>query len=284
MRRRLYGEGVRRLVGLAAVLAGASCGGRAPSANQPGGDVSALYGEVHVHQFPGGVHPAALFLAQAVPAAPVSGDSVLETAALPSRTDGPCTLTLPSTCAPPCGMPPSLVSGGAVHVRGGRGDADVTLAYDAPSQNYAAAPPIARGGSIFAGGELLAVSGDGAQAAAFAGSIRTPVPLALTSPAAPLAAANGVTVAWTPDQSDRVAISLVASTSDGRFAVLQCFVADAPGRFELPASLLAALPAPPRDLQLEVSRDWIARVPSVNAGEGVLAHAGFALTLTGHEP
>ncbi|HZS37711.1 MAG TPA: hypothetical protein VFF06_12830 [Polyangia bacterium] len=273
---------VRRLGALAAVLAGAACGGCSPSVADANG-VSALYGEVHVHQFPGGVHPAALFLRQAVAADGVTGDSVVPTAALPSRVEGPCTLTLPSTCAPPCGPVPAFADGGAVHVRGGHSDGDVTLAFDAATENYAATPPLARGAAIFSGGEMLSVSGDGAEAPAFSGSVRAPVPLALAAPAQPLAAANGVTVAWTPDQSDRIAISLVASTTDGRFAVLQCFVADAPGSFALPSSLLAALPAPPRDLQLEVSRDFLAHVPSVKSSDGVVVHAGWAVTVTGHE-
>jgi hypothetical protein len=83
--------------------------------------------------------------------------------------------------------------------------------------------------------------------------------------------------------STRVQVTLIVSTSDGRFALVQCSADDTAAQSLLPATLMAQLPAPPRDVQLEVSRDQIVRVPSSQAGLGVIAHAGYAVSVDWHE-
>jgi hypothetical protein len=51
----------------------------------------------------------------------------------------------------------------------------------------------------------------------------------------------------------------------------------------LPTALLALLPAAPRQMQLQVSRDVIAVAPSDAAGEGVVLHAGYEATVQWEE-
>jgi hypothetical protein len=65
---------------------------------------------------------------------------------------------------------------------------------------------------------------------------------------------------------------------------IRCRADDAAGEFRFPPRLMARLPDPPRDLQLEVSRNQIVRVMSAVEGVGVILHASFARKLDGHEP
>jgi hypothetical protein len=65
---------------------------------------------------------------------------------------------------------------------------------------------------------------------------------------------------------------------------ISCRADDAAGQFTFPRELLERLPAPPRDLQLEVFRNQIVRVPTAAAGTGVILHASFERKLDGHEP
>src|SRR3954471_5530496 len=74
-----------------------------------------VYGEVHLHQFTGGSHPAAFFVAQPTPRSLVQGDSVLPSSP-PAAVRGECALTT-TTCAR-C-VPPAPVDAGTIHVRGG---------------------------------------------------------------------------------------------------------------------------------------------------------------------
>ena len=50
---------------------------------------------------------------------------------------------------------------------------------------------------------------------------------------------------------------LVVSKTDGRWAMVACVSPDDAGQLTFPAELIAQLPSPPRDLQLEVSRNQI---------------------------
>jgi hypothetical protein len=229
-----------------------------------------LYGEVHVHQFPGGSHPAALFLAAGVP--PVTGDTVVPDAA-PLASAGGCDLFTPDRPPPAITAP---VDGGAVHIRGGRLAGAVDLRWGRRS-GYLAQPPFVPGTTVFAGGEPLEFSGDGATAPAFHGTLRAPMPLELRAPDR-LERLAGLVIEWVPGTAERVLVTAIASTSDGRFAVLKCVASDGAGRVTLPASLVERMPPPPRDLQLEVRRDAIGRAPP-----GIILHASWALRLTGQE-
>ncbi len=260
------------LVGLA--VAGCGSATQAP--------VTLVYGEVHLHQYASGTHPAALFVAQPVPVAEVQGDSVLPLVDLPSQTDGPCTLVLPSGCPPPCSPGANFVDAGAVHLRGAEGG-QLDLTYHASLFSYQPVQTLAPGSILFHGGEEVTVSGDGAAAPEFHGTIHGAQPLTIDAPASlPVAKGAPFAIAWEPGQAERIRLSLLASTRDGSFATLTCIVPDAPGGFTLPDGLLAGLPPPPRDLSLEVSRDELG-FASASQGRGVILHSGFALTIAGHE-
>jgi hypothetical protein len=257
-----------------AALGAAACGS---GASPP---VSRLYGEVHLHEFPGGTHPGALFVDEPVARATVRGDSVLPPTMAPSARAGACELVESgAACPAPC-RPPAFADAGRVRIDGTR--VPVELALDRESASYLPTVPLAAGTLLFDGGEELIVRGDGAGAPGFAGEVRAPMPLTLRGPM-PLTAADGVLVSWAPDRSTAITITLVASTTDGRFAIVTCGAADADGALRVPDELIARLPAPPRDLQLQVSRDQIAYAPATVAGEGVVLHAGYAVTESAHE-
>jgi hypothetical protein len=241
--------------------------------------VGRLFGEVHVHQFPGGVHPAALFLREAVDARLVSYDSVLPSAENVARSDGACRLIVPGLCAPPCGVDPAVVNDGNVRIDGGRGVPSVTMTWQG-STLYVPSPPLPPGASIFEGGETLEISADGARA--FSVAIRAPLPVVLTAPATLSAPPDGLTVSWIPDRATRMQLSLVASAGNS-YALVRCEAADELGRFAIPASMMSALPPPPRDLELEASRDELVRAPSRADGQGVQLHAAYAVQLEAHE-
>jgi hypothetical protein len=243
------------------------------------GAPSRLYGEVHVHQFRGGVHPAALFVATPVAAAAVRDDSVLPSALLPSRVEGSCQLILPAPCGAPCASGPTLADAGVVHIDGGRGLGAVELGLT--GDEYLPEPSLPPGASIFAGGERLRIHGDGGSAPAFAGELRAPLPLELTAPST-LALTGGLRVEWKPDRAMRLRLSLVVSSSDGRYAIVRCDAPDPPGAFTFPPSLMSSFPEPPRDLSLEVWREEIVRAPA-RGDEGVLLHAAWQLKLEAHE-
>jgi len=258
-----------------------ACGGAAASPSP-----SWLYGEVHVHEFSGGVHPGALFVARPVAASATSGDSLFPPAT--TMQSGSCSLTLssPETNAPlPGPIAGGLADAGLVRIAGGRGIAEVDLAVQLPEGSYLPTSRLPPGQPIFTGGETLRISGGGgAGAAAFAGSLAAPRPLTLTAPAT-LALADGadLPIAWVADHASRVTATLVVSTSDGRWAIIECDSPDEAGRVALPAALLAAMPAAPRDLQLEVSRDELA-VAAGPSDSGVIIHAGYEASLDAHEP
>ena len=240
-----------------------------------GGPPHALYGEVHVHGFAGGSHPGALFLAAAIAADQVDGDDILPGPAA-DATVGACRLTTQS-CAD-CPAPPPI-DGGAVHIQGGLGIADVELRFVGGTYR----PTVPLGGPIFAGGETLTIDGAGAAAPAFHGTLQAPMPLVLTMAPSPRLGDGDFTVGWVPDRSTRVDVTLVVSTTNGRFATIECIGDDVSGQVAVPAALVAKLPAAPRDVQLLVSRDIIVAQPSDESLLGVVTHAGFETALTWHE-
>lgn len=236
-------------------------------------DLKQLVGEVHIHEFAGGVHPAALFVRTPTPAASVDGDTVLVDPA--ARRDGDCVIARSSDA--PLADPP-IVDGGKLRILGGAGIGHVELTMQGTSGYLPIELPHRE---LFAGGERITIEAEGGEAPAFRGSLMAPARLELLSPTVlrlPLI------VRWKPDRADRMVISLVASRSDGQWTALRCLAADAAGEFRFPSRLLTVLPPEPRDLQLEVRRDRIVRVPTAQAGTGVILHASFAASLSGRDP
>ena len=259
------------IASLAAIVS-AGCSSTDPAASPP----RAFYGEVHVHGFAGGSHPGALFIAAAVPADQVDGDDILPGPPADATVDG-CRLTTQS-CAD-CPAPPPPIDGGAVRITGGLGIADVELRFVGGAYR----PTLPLGGALFEGGETLTIDGAGATAAPFHGTLTAPMPLALTLPGSARLGGGDFLVAWVPDRSTRIDVTLVVSTSDGRFATIECTGDDRSGALAVPAALVARLPAAPRDVQLMVSRDVIVTVPSDRSGLGVVTHAGFETAQSWHE-
>src|SRR5262245_46285985 len=109
---------MRALPILVLTLAAVACGSRSRSPEK-------LVGEIHVHGFPGGVHPAALFLAAGVNSNAVDGDSIVAPSA-PLR-EGSCSSSSSSDVIAPPG--PSAVDAGALRILGGRGIGRVDLAF-----------------------------------------------------------------------------------------------------------------------------------------------------------
>ena len=257
---------------LLATIMSAGCSAKGPANGPP----DALYGEVHVHGFIGGSHPGALFIAAAVAADRVDGDEILPGPPADASV-GACRLTTQS-CVD-CPAPPPPIDGGTVHIKGGRGIAEVQLRFAGGA--YRPAAPL--DGAIFAGGELLTIDGAGAAAPAFHGTLAAPMPLVLTMPVSLRLGDDDFPVAWVPDRSTRVDVTVVVSTTDGRFATIECVGDDASGQVSVPAALIAMLPSAPRDVQLLVSRDVIVAQPSDERGLGVVTHAGFEAAQSWHE-
>jgi hypothetical protein len=239
-------------------------------------EMKELVGEVHIHGFPGGVHPAALFVRPATPSRAVEGDSVLVDPS--AQREGDCLVVRSSDAAPP---EPRTINGGALRILGGSGISRVDLELRGDS-GYVPVDDLPHR-ELFAGGERITIVSEGAEAPAFRGTIEAPRRLAIRAPRK-LTRAAPLTVEWEPDHAERIHIGLVVSRGDGRWVAVRCHAADAAGRFTFPATLVAALPPAPRDLQLEVRRDQIVRVPTATPSTGVILHASFAANLTGHEP
>jgi hypothetical protein len=223
----------------------------------------------------------ALFVDKAVPLAQVTGDSVLPAGNQQTMTSGACTLILPSGCPPPCGPGATFVDDGTVHLNG---STSWTLSYHADLFSYVTDSDVPPGATVFQPGERVHVYSDGTSdpaGPAFSGDIRIVAPLVLTAPTA-LPAASPFVVSWTPDVSDRVQISLSVTTASGTYSQLICEGSDKDGQLTLPDDLLAALPAPPRDYLLEVSRDNLTN-GSAGDGRGVVIHSSNVARLTGSD-
>src|SRR3954454_12262335 len=74
-----------------------------------------VYGEVHLHQFTGGSHPGAFFVAQPTLRSLVQGDSVPPRGP-PVAVAGECA---PTTATCPRCVPPTPFDAGTIHIRGG---------------------------------------------------------------------------------------------------------------------------------------------------------------------
>jgi hypothetical protein len=231
--------------------------------------IERLYGEVHVHAYANGVHPAALFVAQPLPAARASGESIFGQDAPPL---GSCVAGLAAGIGDL-----RAVDAGKVDISGSQ---QVELRFDDGVRTYLPSAPLPP--SLFNGGERLHMSAAGAEAPAFDGQLTAPAPLELLSPLVLDHADDEIR--WRPGDATRIALILVASRSDGQWTAISCAAADRDGQITISPSLLAVLPPPPRDLQLQVSRDQIVRVAGARPGDGVVLHAGWQVSLAGNEP
>jgi hypothetical protein len=227
-----------------------------------------VYGEVHIHQFPGGAHPAALFVPRAARLTELSDTLVPDGEA--AATVGRCRLYLPQN-----GPAIDAVDAGAVRVLGGSGIPQVVLQFLGAERGYQADSSFTMHQPVFAGGDILTFEG-----AEFRGTLRAPRPLELVGPAEPFSSRD-LQIRWRPGNGDRVLVTLAASRRDGAYAILKCAAADQAGGLALPASLMGKLPPPPRDLQLEVRRDAIAHAASRDGV--VILHVSWAISRHGSD-
>jgi hypothetical protein len=267
---------VRTIAGLLwAFVVSGGCRSR-PAAN----GIAQLYGEVHIHGFAGGFHPAATFIWPGVPASEVNDDSIVSPAAPPRAA---CSLAR-STDARPDAAPPVALDAGVLRLRGGHGVPELALAFQRDSHSYLWAGDLPHS-PLFLGGEPITIEGEGhGPVPSFRGILRAPSVLELLT-GKPLEVGNGrLAVSWKPGDAERIVLSLVASKQSGEWTVIRCRASDETGRFEFPEALLAELPPPPRELQLYVSREELVRVGSTDPSRGVLLHASYATKLSASEP
>jgi hypothetical protein len=240
-----------------------------------------IVGEVHIHGFANGFHSAATFVARGTPEAQVRGVSILPEGAYVRR-DGPCALATSTYGTPP--VMPTPLDAGPLQILGGKGVPRLELAFDSGQHTYLSPSLPQLNSALFVGGESLTVAGGGhGGIPSFRGVLDAPRPLILTAPTQLQVGPDPFVVSWQPDRANLVELALIASTSDGRWSLVKCQAEDSAGQLVFPASLLAALPSPPRDLQLAVSRDTVVHAITSHEEAGVLLHASFAVQLKGHE-
>lgn len=248
--------------------------------------VTALVGEVHLHEFPAGGHAWASFVRDPVPLANALGGTLTEIDPAVARVAGACVLyVLPSCagCAPTeycaasdrCATLPDFhyVGAGAVSVTGSTVVPLIRIWPQGDDGTYVA-DPMPGAQRLFAGGETLAFrGGDGANA--FVADLPAPGPVDVLAPdlvtelRVPLA--GGMDVRWAPPPSDEVVVRVFAS-STSTSAWIRCDTASATA-ITIPAELIASLPQPPRTTRLEVERIEQRVVPTARAELGVLVHA-----------
>ena len=287
------------LSGLPLLLA--ACGA-SPSAGppHPGHDrpaIRELLGEIHLHQFPLGSHGWAGVLARPVVLDELHTDQLVELSFAPTSRRGDCALYLPPSCTPPCAAhaycaakdscrafaPVTYVDGGDFHVTGSRVAPRIRLFWSDRGQTYDSEPPPGSA-PLFAGGERLELTG-GRGDYALAGSLGTPLPVEMESPdlRQPLRLPVGDwTIRWRGAGAHQVVVLVNASTRQGRSGYIKCVTADV-GRVTVPGEMLAALPATPRDIRLEVERHEERILPLPRQGQGFIVHAAFSAWQNGSE-
>jgi len=259
--------------------------------------ITALAGEVHLHQFPLGSHPLALFVDEPVPIASMQGDSVVEIDPPPTAVEGACTLYLqprcsacvagemcvaPEVCAPVPRF--TFVDRGAVTVTGSAIVPAIRFWFDAATSDYLSTPPPGAT-ALFAGREQLRVRGGG-EAFAFDEYVPSPLAVTLTTPdpgaelRVPTRAA--MPVAWKGEGGDAVEIVVFASSDDASSGFVRCSTTDG-GALTVPAPLVARLPQPPRATRVEVSRIEQRIVPTARAGVGVFLHVAQTAWMNGRD-
>ena len=293
----------RTALTLLSVAAIAACGSPAVTTATvdmalPADPVTRLIGEIHLHQFPVGAHGWAAFLAASIPASAVDDDQLVGLTTRPTATEGTCTLFVPPTCAPDCGAQaycaaPNLckslpvvqyVDGGPITVTGSQLVPTIRMWFVNPDTGYNSDPAPGRQ-SLFAGGELLHVSG-GTGGTAIEGTVLAPLPVEVSVPDPKqqlhFPTDSALQVRWKPAAAESMILLLAASSPDGHYATIRCVTAD-DGTLEVPASLMKGLPPPPRSLRFELERDEQRFIKTVSPGVGVLTHAAFSAWQNGME-
>jgi hypothetical protein len=256
---------VRILLVFASLLALGAC----KAADPP---VRSLAGEIHLHQYGDGAHLSALFIDPATPIERTSFDSALP-AAPPSLYDrNGCTAFLLSECDNNgCPVPPPI-DVGPVAVEGL--PMPIDFKYDQQLEGYDDYTII--GPFLPPGAEPEIHASGSARFPAFSGSVKIPAEF---NPSSTLmqGTSAGLEVSWTPSRDGsevRVLVSVLPTMGTG--AVASCQVDEALGQYRVPDDLMALLPPPPRQVQLELSRYRLANLP-LGDGRAVVVHGGYSV-------
>jgi hypothetical protein len=303
---RLRLEASARYVGVAALaLAACDPGGGAQTAagddaavgvpSPDAGAVTALVGEVHLHQFPGGTHAWTSFVAQNVPVDAARKDSITDVYTAATSQEGPCALYVAPTCTTAClgstfcyapdtcqALPTwKYIDGGQVQVTGSSLVPLIRMWWDASSSGYDSQP--APGApQLFAGGDILDLAG-GAGDFAFEQRVAAPnvVTLMTPDPSTDLHLMPGpLAVTWVSDVSDTIEILVTSQATSGASAAIRCVTTDT-GALTIPGDMVNALPPPPRQTSFQILRNNIGIVPVARPGAGIFVHVAQTTWVNG---
>lgn len=248
--------------------------------------VTALVGEVHLHQFNGGSHPSASFVADPIPYEGHVPRELVYIEAEPTARVGTCSLYLPPTCAPSCegdtfcsapnectALPSAeFVNGGPVEVLGAAYAPRIDLWFDTTWGGYASDPP-AGTDLLFAGRERLEIEG-GAGPWHYAGELTAPkrAQLLVPGPSVPIpfVAGEPFPISWVPEQDRTVTVTLSVESPAG-YGYIRCYAPDT-GSLTIDPTLTAALPAESTRTRLELNVSRQVVLPLAQPELGVVFH------------
>jgi hypothetical protein len=238
--------------------------------------IRALAGQIFVHQFPAGSHAWAAFTADPVSLAGYRSDQLITLEPRASLAEGACslhrwprcTVACPSDsycsedekCAP---LPhPQWIDHGPITIDGGSRAPRIRLWFDGAIY---ASDPAPGSVQLFVPGDTLSFAGNG-----FATTLPAPaLPAMQLEGALHFPTDRAYSIRWQSEASPAIVVNIIASARDGRAAFIRCATADV-GALDVPATLMASLPPPPREIRLEVERYDERIIPTSTPGIGVL--------------
>ncbi len=265
-----------------------------------GVNITHLAGALFLHDFPASGHGTLNVVAEPISLAELDGREPFSLPYEPSVRLGSCWLYLKPRCTPECAdgalctgpgrctpiTPLRNLDMGEVQVTGSRAVPLIRLWFNRPEYSYDV-DPAPGAAKLYVGGERLEVSG-GRGPYALRGSWPAPLPVVVYEPAEQqplhLPTSGPFAVRWEPAGASLMVVQLIASRADGTWGNIRCLVPDS-GSFTVPASLVEALPAPPRSVRYELERDEELLLPlKLGPGVGMLVHAAFTAWQNGTDP
>lgn len=264
------------------------------------GNVTQLIGSLFLHEFPAGGHGTLTVIDKPISLAELDGREPFSLPYAATVREGSCQLYRKPSCSPPCPSG-SLCSApgrctpvatllnidmGEVRVTGSLTAPLIRLWFIAPSYGYDV-DPAPGAAKLYAGGERLHVTG-GRGPYALDATFTAPIPVVVYEPPDQqplhLPTTGPFTVRWEPAGGSLMALLVIASTADGDWGNIRCLLPDS-GAFTVPASLMSALPPPPRAVRFELERDEEVLVPMpLGPGAGMIVHAAFTAWQNGADP
>lgn len=228
-----------------------------------------IAGHVGLHQFADGSHAWATF-ADPVAVDGYHGDDPFGIEPPPTLQSGACSL---HPMAPLQPAPLHLRDAGEIRASGAT---PLRMWFTAGGYATDPAPGRAR---LFFGGEHLAIVG-GSGDLAFDTTVTAPTRPQVTAPVELHVPSSGaLTVAWDSESSPTMVVVLTASSPSGD-AFIRCATSDV-GTLTIAHELLSALPAPPRELRLDVERFEERLAPTRGGTVGVLVRLAHTTWIRG---